>query len=941
MAKKSHRRPLRYEKDQIGCMWGFISIFDFRHGGLTRKMISDRRRGSLQAIGAGYSSSKLKMLTDFHEEGQGIDDGNESTDGTVDAGKPSVKKLIEEEMFSEPESKQQISSTEINPEGHSRKNSKRTNRSRRKTNDMQLHDSNTSEKLGLEKTISNLSIDAIMEELLSQIQQKNISLSEHDQQGELDAQADQKHFEEKLSEATKVFIYQKFVSREYLKGDGKIHQSKELMDAIQTLISNKELFMELMQDPNSLLVKHIQTLQNTLAEKDEKSKSRAESNFSEGELSDSNTRQSEGNASRKQHKLFRRKVKSLQRKPSKENENSQASNRIVILKPGPAGLQDCETERGLGSLPQSHYSVKNNGIGERGTSHFSFTEIKRKLKHAMGKEKPGISPNGLSSRISSESQNLGSCEKGVGGENIGRNSPIRNLYTEKYPKLPTGVKNGDKTGQAGNCEISMERETDGYSRQRVSNIYIEAKKRLSEMLSNGDEEENISGKQDPKTLGRILSFPEYNFSPICSPGKDWEHDFVTAQMKFSGHGRLSRVNENTLQLKQENNGNHVGPLAQQSETRLCISEGNDDDIVEEALNSHPDISDKHINDDEVEESVCSVVDEMSSEGDVEVVRTIDTREDSNALDSEPSSSPFTRDDQNGDTSEICDARENPESVRLDSFHETQSPSSPLASPPSSPITSKSQHLESAIDRTERPSPISVLDPLFAEDVISPASIISLPAEPPIAPLRIQFEEQDLSDRDQSVNIKTRMDDLESIFEYCETVLQASGMCWDEFYLKSLSSDQLLDLSLFDEVVFFSNQLCHDQKLLFDCINESLVETCQHYFGCSPWVSFVKPNIRPIPDMENSISEVWEGVEWHLTPQLPPHSLEQIVGKDLAKIGKWMDLRFDTESIGAEMGEVILDELMEDAILSCLEENVESEVSAVSTELKEDESSIDM
>lgn len=43
---------MRYEKDQSGCMWGLISMFDFRHGrSTTRKLIADRRHGSKHALG--------------------------------------------------------------------------------------------------------------------------------------------------------------------------------------------------------------------------------------------------------------------------------------------------------------------------------------------------------------------------------------------------------------------------------------------------------------------------------------------------------------------------------------------------------------------------------------------------------------------------------------------------------------------------------------------------------------------------------------------------------------------------------------------------------------------------------------------------------------------------------------------------------------------------
>ncbi|KAK9273249.1 hypothetical protein L1049_018056 [Liquidambar formosana] len=955
MGKRSQRHPVRYEKDQSGCMWGLISIFDFRHGGSTRKLLSDRRRGNRPGDGAGFSKSKLMMLTDFEEKSQGTDDGNERMIATVDAGKPSVKKLIEEEMFSEQEPKKQISSTEVEQKqsasetgGHIRKNRKKTNKTRKKTCDIQIQDKNSVENSfhqNSEQQSVNLNLDAIMEELCSQIHQKSISCVEHDQQGEVHMQSNKKFsdFEEKISEATKVFINQKFVNGEHLAEDGKNHHSKEFMDALETLISNKELFLKLLQDPNSLLMKHIQNLQDALVEKDEKSQSLAGSNLSKKEPG--NSRKSEELVNRKRNKFFRRKMKSQEISQSSEIENSQPSNRIVILKPGPAGLRNCETETSLGSSPQSNYIMRNNGLSERATSHFSFTEIRRKLKLAMGKDQQGISPDGFFHRIPYERQNSGDSDKGVGGENAGRTSPSRNhFYTERIPKPSIGVKKDEKTSKIENCEICVEHETGGYPNQRVSNIYTEAKKHLSEMLTNGDEYEDFSSRQVPKTLGRILSLPEYNFSPIRSPGRDWEHGFVTAQMRLSTHEKFRRVNESTWQLKQENNVSHVGPLMQELETRSCISDDNPDDKVQ-APNSTPNISEKLIHDNEVEQTFCSIGEEMSSEGDVEVVKITDTvfQEESNVLDIyfKPSSSSITRDDRNGDTAEICDGKGYSECFKPDSFEENRLPSSPLASPSSSSITTKVEDLESAIDRTERPSPVSVLEPLFTEDDISPASTITPPVEPPISPLRIQFEEQDSSATDEDTHTKACMDDKQSIFEYVKAVLKASGLCCDEFFMRSLSSDQLLDPSLVDEVEFFSNRLCYEQKLLFDCIDEVLMEVCERYFGCSPLISFVKPNIRPVPNMENAICEVWEGVEWYLLPDPPPRSLDQIVRKDMAKTGRWMDLRFDAESVGVEMGEIILSELMEDTILSCIDESSETSFPEILAESNENESSINL
>lgn len=50
MAKKSQRRIVRYEKDQAGCMWGLIRIFDFRFDLTSRKLLSNRRRENQHAV---------------------------------------------------------------------------------------------------------------------------------------------------------------------------------------------------------------------------------------------------------------------------------------------------------------------------------------------------------------------------------------------------------------------------------------------------------------------------------------------------------------------------------------------------------------------------------------------------------------------------------------------------------------------------------------------------------------------------------------------------------------------------------------------------------------------------------------------------------------------------------------------------------------------------
>ncbi|XVF84610.1 hypothetical protein PTKIN_Ptkin17bG0050900 [Pterospermum kingtungense] len=881
--------------------------------------------------GTGNSGDKLDKLTRSGNNCQGNVDGEEKAAATG-ACKPSVKKLLEEEMFAEQVVNDEVANAEVEAKQFDsgqgdrvRKNRKRKGKTRKKSSDNSL-DMDAPENLvsevscqrNLEKqTTSGLDIDNIMEELCRRINQKRISCGNHDQPAESHIQPNQKSsgFEERLSEAVKFLVSQKLINRNQLTEDGELQASKEVVDALEILSLDEELFLKLLRDPNSLWVKHVQNLPDAQV-KDEESKRLTVSgcNFSEQEHVESKSNEP---VNRKPRNFFRRKIKSQEKDLSDGNNVSQASNKIVILKPGPTCLQTPETGSTLGSSPESQYIIRHREPHEKVGSHFFLAEIKRKLKHAMGREQHRIPTDVISKRFPGERQN--SADRGGAKEYIGMNSPTKDhFFIERITRPSIGVKKREKTSKLKGSELGKEYETTDVSRQRVSNIYIEAKKHLSEMITNGDENVDLSSRQVSKTLGRILSLPEYNLSPVGSPGRNLDSSFITAQMRFAGSENFQKVNENN----QHNYVSHPSQVSKDTESELCISDNKRNDEIQgdTALSNNAGTC---VNDDKEDQSLSLAKDEMSSEGTASIVKAIEmmVQEESKLWDSsfETSDSSFTRDDNSVDISEVCHEKQS-QCLKQNSSEEGQELFSPSASPSNSSIIKKVEGLEST---QERPSPVSVLEPIFAEDVISPESIRSHSGETSIQPLRIQFEEHGSLVSNQGNHIKTCMDDKESTFEHIKAVLQASSFNWDELYIRSLSSDLLLDPLLLDEVEYSPNQLCQDQKLLFDCINEVLMEVCGYYIG-APGVSFVKPNIRPIPDMKSTIQEVWQGVYWHLLPMPPPHNLDQIVRKDMAKTGTWMDLRLDTDCIGIEMGEAILEDLVEDTIVSCRNEGLECE-----------------
>ena len=165
--------------------------------------------------------------------------------------------------------------------------------------------------------------------------------------------------------------------------------------------------------------------------------------------------------------------------------------------------------------------------------------------------------------------------------------------------------------------------------------------------------------------------------------------------------------------------------------------------------------------------------------------------------------------------------------------------------------------------------------------------------------------------DLKSNAGTSMDKQGSLSECIRAVLQISGLNWDELSRKWHLLDQMLDSSLFENVVVWPEKSSTDRKLLFGYISEVLLEIYQCYFRCSPWVSLLNPRPQPVLLSKNMVHEVLRHVDWPLFSELPQQTLQQLVDKDLAKSGTWMDIRLDTDEVVTELVDSILEDLVVD------------------------------
>lgn len=176
---------------------------------------------------------------------------------------------------------------------------------------------------------------------------------------------------------------------------------------------------------------------------------------------------------------------------------------------------------------------------------------------------------------------------------------------------------------------------------------------------------------------------------------------------------------------------------------------------------------------------------------------------------------------------------------------------------------------------------------------------------------------------------------EADFFYVRNILLKSGFNGKKLLETCHSLDEtILDPTLFDEV---EGSLCKlgahehemgnfagsslDHLLLFDLINEVLFEIYDRNFSSSSSCGLFSSQMsRPLPIGYQVLEEVWGRISWHLDfrPQIDT-TLEQVKARDFTKCDGWMNLQMDTECLGLDLEEWVLDdmldELVEDLVLA--------------------------
>ncbi|GKV05819.1 hypothetical protein SLEP1_g17785 [Rubroshorea leprosula] len=162
------------------------------------------------------------------------------------------------------------------------------------------------------------------------------------------------------------------------------------------------------------------------------------------------------------------------------------------------------------------------------------------------------------------------------------------------------------------------------------------------------------------------------------------------------------------------------------------------------------------------------------------------------------------------------------------------------------------------------------------------------------------------------------------FDYVRDILELSGFSGDEALGSWYSIDQPVDPLVYEEVggcmlcdpdslVSKEGSICNHQ-LLFDLINEVLMDIYEKSYCHCPRPLSCLSHIRPMPVRYHVLEEVWANISWYLNFE-PGNDqpLDYVVSRDLSRSDGWMNLRFDTEGVGLELEELILEDLLEEVM----------------------------
>ncbi|KAI5017894.1 hypothetical protein ZWY2020_042782 [Hordeum vulgare] len=864
MGKRSNRRSAAQDDTNVGCVWGLMRMVYFRRD--PRFLMDAKQAGGRH---------KLREITDGRDSGKRPRDFEEiEKDDNIENGplqQPTVKKLMEDELG-------RVNLLRTVP------NNEVQRRLADSGNDLSLdgkseHTNNTTGTLNHGKDISVSHLSGSVDSESS----KSLNHTEYDLEsvlasflGEIyrchnECPHDDCKSNSELCPSLKSLIHKKLndlsnlqsnidceqpqesKGEKLLDGNGisssRAVQSKEFKDALEILGSNKELFLKVLQKPNSHMLDNIRNHQSSrLTTKLEPNKNLGETNFVEETRGSNHDLSAQAQAKESKHMFFWRKDKSKIKQMLPEGINGpQPVSKIVILKPNPGkGIDQTVTSsaRYLHQEPSTSQTPEYSG---RESSKFSIKEVRRRFRIVTGetRKERNAAPVDDLQRVS-RWHSMIATKKGSGHHIQGSladksASNFKNDIARPSTSSKQKQQNGSETEISGRI----------IAPQDASIFYKEARKHLTDMLKDNNKSGNHPTAQSSKSLEGMLLLPHCDVSSPRSSSSGKCHTDLSPEETDSCLVPMVDSEESTQERSQSWDDSR-------SSTAHCTSVSVVDQVVAQ---------DKCSMKEEPQEGQRDVTDDMLEEAE-------QGNEPVQILLSYPGSI-----------------------VEL----EQQEPGTPERRASIKFISDCSPELSH--DKQEQPSPISVLDS-FYEDVVDPEC-------ENIKQCDLHEELRGaLYFPDNESDLKVFWEDKSVRLDYIKLVLELSELCAEQNLEVWYLEDELISPCLLEDLPNQGDQI-DDLKILFDCICEALTEIQERYFRLSSWLSFLKHDIRPPPIGEDLVAEVDKYVDDYLQHSFPS-TLDHTIKKDL-EVRTWMDIRSKTEGIVVEIWEFVLDELIDEAV----------------------------
>ncbi|XP_021306106.1 uncharacterized protein LOC8059519 isoform X2 [Sorghum bicolor] len=654
-------------------------------------------------------------------------------------------------------------------------------------------------------------------------------------------------------------------------------QPKKFRDALEMLSSDTELFLKILQKPNSHILESVQRHQNRLIGTRQEPTKMADNTDSNKDTKSLNQHElatrTHGKESR--HIFFWKKDRSNRRQTVEGTSSSQPVNKIVILKPNPRREIDHAVAVSSTQAPK---------LGATEGSKFSIKEVRRRFRIVTSeatKGRPSVSEDKLQKDqhcfkssaftiIKDTRQLAEQTSEGKSSSTVIKDFRSSNSGRQK--------KRNDGPTEINNSSIIT-------TSKDKSVFYDEAKKHLTEILKDKTQTTKHPTLQISRSLVRMLSLPQSSTSSPRSSPRAKDCIYLSPE-EASIHAIYKSKREEIL--KEESQSGEF------SESVVCDpSEALHEQAVQERCFVKEESQETTQQGAELD-SLCT-----------EEIDKLDCMERNRNAWCTPAKQCTYKPSQ--DMVEEAEPGQGhvgtfPSSPENDFEKlECQEPTTPRTSAPIEQISQFSP--DGNHEKQEQPSPVSVLDVFFHEDVDSTDTENMIQCEWHKDIFRTQYTTGDGSDQE------IFWEDKDLRLGYIKELLELSELCTNQNLEVWYLEDELISPCLFEEL-HQGNQF-DDTKLLFDCICEAVTEIQDIYFRSPPCLSSLTHSIRAPPAGQNLISEINKHVERHLHYQFPS-TLDQLVNMDLEG-GSWMDLRPESEEVTVVIWDCILDELLEEIV----------------------------